>query len=41
MAARRQRLLDLDRATVVPFGPLFWQYPDVRGSYYAFPRRTD
>ena len=36
MADRRQRLIDLGCSSVVPFGPLFWQYPDVFGSYYAF-----
>jgi FkbM family methyltransferase len=42
MADRCQRLSDLGCATVVPFAPLFWQYPDVFGSYYAFqpPHRT-
>ena len=36
MADRRQWLIDLGCASVVPFAPLFWQHPEVFGSYYAF-----
>ena len=36
MADRSRRLRELGCETVVPFASLFWQYPEVFGSYYAF-----
>ncbi len=36
MIDRQQRLFNLGCTTVVSFAPLFWQYPEVFGSYYAF-----
>lgn len=36
MADRRRHLLGLGCRTVAPFAPLFWQFPEVFGSYYAF-----
>lgn len=36
MAERRQQLVSLNCSRVVPFGPLYWKYPNVFLPHYAF-----
>lgn len=42
MAARQRHLRQLGCSSVVSFAPLYWKFPDIFGSYYAFtpPHRT-